>query len=145
MDMAGDREVCQTIELDHDSVDGSRSPFKSVNSKLGLAPLCSPAAVLRWYVLLVPEQSKAGGQSRGGFLRNSGKSGGMRGVTRRNRVHGWQLEGRQAPPIVRPSWETSSSYFRPTTTTVNRTTTTNVAKHTEHTESRPGRESGKNC
>ena len=48
MDMAGDREVCQTIELDHDSVDGSRSPFKSVNSKLGLAPLCSPAAVLRW-------------------------------------------------------------------------------------------------
>ena len=40
MDMAGDREVCQTIELDHDSVDGSRSPFKSVNSKLGLAPLC---------------------------------------------------------------------------------------------------------
>ena len=51
MDMAGDREVCQTIELDHDSVDGSRSPFKSVNSKLGLAPLCSPAAVLRWYVL----------------------------------------------------------------------------------------------
>ena len=52
MDMVGDREVCQTIELDHDSVDGSRSPFKSVNSKLGLAPLCSPAAVLRWYVLL---------------------------------------------------------------------------------------------
>ena len=54
MDMTGDREVCQTIELDHDSVDGSRSPFKSVNSKLGLAPLCWPA-VLRWYVLLVPE------------------------------------------------------------------------------------------
>ena len=140
MDMAGDREVCQTIELDHDSVDGSRSPFKSVNSKLGLAPLCWPPAVLRWYVL-VPEQSKAGGQSRGGFLRNSGKSRGMRGVTRRNRVQGWQLEGRQAPPIVRPSWEMSSSYFRPTTT-VNQATTTNVAKHTE---SRPGRESGKNC
>ena len=39
MDMAGDREVCQTIELDHDSVDGSRSPFKSVNSKLGLPSL----------------------------------------------------------------------------------------------------------
>ena len=47
MDMAGDREVCQTIELDHDSVDGSRSPFKSVNSKLGLAPLCCQSRVRR--------------------------------------------------------------------------------------------------
>ena len=46
MDMAGDREVCQTIELDHDSVDGSRSPFKSVNSKLGLAPLCCLASCI---------------------------------------------------------------------------------------------------